>query len=219
MAKSVEQRTKELVEPTTRCFLVSNWTEATSAYSKDLNAPIFKKLGDIAALAKRYDAAADGFIKFDKRKGDAKKLFEGPASNQDRIRKQNEGLKKELEDIVKDEGASLSPVKDATKVEDVQHNWDEALKAQQDLNKERKAIFDRMVKLGEEYAKSMTDAIGNVKKEVDVAKAGLTSTNNELNALEAQIRSAVINYQKTALDMDKKEIADAVRGFLGVFGR
>ena len=218
MAKSVEQRTKELVEPTTRCFLVSNWTEVSSPYSKDLNAPIFKKLGDIAGLAKRYDAAADNFIKFDKKKDDAKKLFESGVPNVQRIGKQMEGLKKELDDIVKDEQSSLSKVKDATKVEDLLNNWEEVLKGQQDLNKERKAIFDRILKLGEEVAKSVTDVIGNVKKEVAAAKAGLTSTNNELNTLEAQIRSAVVNYQKTAIDMDKKEIAGAVRGFLGVFG-
>ena len=57
-----------------------------------------------------------------------------------------------------------------------------------------------------------------VKKEVAAANAGLTSTNNEMNALEGQIRNAVVAYQKVAIDMDKKEIADAVRKFLGVFG-
>ena len=40
----------------------------------------------------------------------------------------------------------------------------------------------------------MADVISSVKKEVDAAKAGLTSTNNELNTLEAQLRSAVVNY-------------------------
>ena len=219
MAKSVEQRIKELVEPTTRCFLVSNWADGTSAYSKDLNAPIFRKLGDIAALAKRYDAAADNFIKSHKKKDDAKKLFEAAGSNLERIKKQNDGLKKELESIVEDEGASLSAIKDATKVEDVLNNWEEGLKAQQDLNKERKAIFDRMMKLGEEFAKSQSDAIGAVKKEMDAAKSALNSLNSELNSLEAQIRSSVVAYQKVAIDMDKKEIADAVRTFLGVFGR
>lgn len=219
MAKSVEQRTKELVEPTTRCYLVSNWSEATSAHSKDLNAPIFKKLGDIAGLANRYDAAADNFIKFDKKKDDAKKLFDSGKPNVDKFGKQLEGLKKELDDIVKDEQASLSKVKDATKVEDHLNNWEELLKGQHDLNRERKAIFDRMLKVGEEVAKARSDVIASVKKEVDAAKAALTSTNNELNTLEAQIRTAVINYQKTAIDMDKRDIADAVRGFLGVFGR
>ena len=219
MAKSVEQRTKELVEPTTRAYLVSNWNEATSAYSKDLNAPIFKKLGDIAGLAKRYDAAADNFIKFDRKKDDAKKLFDSGFPNVEKPGKQLQGLNKELEDIVKDETASLSKVKNASKAEDLLNDWEEALKGQQDLNKERKAIFDRMLKLGEDVAKARADVIASVKKEIDAAKAGLTSTNNELNTLEAQIRSAVINYQKTAIDMDKKEIADAVRGFLSVFGR
>ena len=62
-------------------------------------------------------------------------------------------MKKELDEIVKDEQSSLSRVKDATKVEDLLNNWEEVLKGQQDLNRERKAIFDRMLKLGEEGAK------------------------------------------------------------------
>ena len=93
------------------------------------------------------------------------------------------------------------------------------MKAQQDLNKERKAIFDRMIKLGDDFMKHLHDSIGKVKKEVDAAKAGLTSTNTELNTLEAQIRAIIVKYQKTALDMDRKEIAAAVRGFLTVFGK
>ena len=97
MAKSVEQRTKELVDSTTRCFLVSNWTDDTAAYAKDLNAPIFKKLGDIAGMAKRYDAAADGFIKFDKKKDESKKLFDAAEPNLGKLVKESEGLKKELD--------------------------------------------------------------------------------------------------------------------------
>lgn len=219
MAKSIEQRTKELVDSTGRYFVVASWDQNTSAYSKELNAPIFKKLGDIAALAKRYDAASDNFIKFDKKKGEAKKLFDPAGANLQKLVKQNDGLQKELEDIKADERNSLSILKDESKVEDAINNWEEGLKAQTDLNKLRKAIFDKSLKLGEEFAKTQSDAVANVKKEVAAATAGLTSTNNELNALEAQIRSAVVGYQKTAIDMDKKEIADAVRGFLGVFGR
>jgi chromosome segregation ATPase len=218
MAKSVEQRTKELVDSTGRCFAVATWDQNTAAYAKDLNAPIFKKLGDIAALAKRYDAAADNFIKFDKKKRDAKKLFDPAGANLQKLVKQNEGLLKELEEIRGDERDSLSIVKDDSKVEDAINNWEEGLKAQTDLNKLRKAIFDKMLKVGEEFAKTQSDAVSNVKKEVAAANAGLTSANNELNALEAQSRSAAVAYQKTAIDMDKKEIADGVRGFLTVFG-
>ena len=47
----------------------------------------------------------------------------------------------------------------------------------------------------------------------------MVSSNNEMNALEGQIRAAVINYQKTALDMDRKDIADEVRGLIIGFGR
>lgn len=218
MAKTVERRVKELVEPTTRAYAVTNWNDSTSAYTKELNAPIFKKLGDIGAMCKRYDTAADNFIKFDKKKDEARKLFEAASATLEKIRKQSDGLNKELDEIVKDEAASISEVKNATKIEDIQHNWEEGLKVQQDLNKTRKAIFDKKSKLGEDFAKCQADAIASVKKEVEAAKAGMTSTNNEMNTLEAQIRSAVVSYQKTALDMDKREIGDAVRGVLAVFG-
>ena len=216
MAKSVEQRTKEL---DIRVYLVASWTERTAAYKKELDAPIFKKLGDVAGLAKRYDAATDNFIKFDTSKDDAKNLFTDGATAVGKIDKLGEGLIKEQADLVKEGRSTLSLVKDATKIEDRLNNWEEVLKGQQDVNKERKAVFDRIMKLGDDRLKAITDVIGKVRKEVDAAKAGLTSTNNELNTLEAQIRSAIVNYQKTAIDMDKKEIADAVRGFLGVFGR
>ncbi len=216
MAKSVEQRTKEL---DIRVYLVASWTERTAAYKKELDAPIFKKLGDVAGLAKRYDTATDNFIKFDKSKDDAKNLFTDGATAVGKIDKLGEGLIKEQADLVKEGRSTLSLVKDATKIEDRLNNWEEVLKGQQDVNKERKAVFDRIMKLGDDRLKAITDVIGKVRKEVDAAKAGLTSTNNELNTLEAQIRSAIVNYQKTAIDMDKKEIADAVRGFLGVFGR
>jgi archaellum component FlaC len=216
MAKSVEQRTKELVDSTTRCFLVSAWAEIAADYKKDLDSPKFKGQGDMAGFAKRYDTAADNFIKADQRKQDAKKLFS--AAELDKLRKSNEGLKNELEQVSKDEGASLRTTDNATKVEDILNNWEEALKAQQDLNKMRKIIYDKLMKSGEDYAKALNDGIGKVKKEIDAAKAGLGASNNELNALEGQIRATVVKYQKVALDMDRKEIADAVRGFLACFG-
>ena len=218
MAKTVEQRIKELVTPTTRCYLVTNWTEMSSPYQKELNAPIFKGQGDVAALAKRYDAAADNFIKFDKQKDDAKKLFDDGTTALGKIKTQSDGLKKELEEVATDAGAAKQTVNNATKVEDMLNNWEETVKVMVDLNKERKAIFDRMSKLGEDYLKSLNDTIGKVKKAVDAAKSGLNSSNTELNALEGQIRSIIVKYQKTALDMDRKEIADAVRGFVTLFG-
>lgn len=49
--------------------------------------------------------------------------------------------------------------------------------------------------------------------------AGLASSNQELNTLEAQIRGIFAKYQKTALDMNRNDIADAVRSFLNAFGK
>jgi hypothetical protein len=219
MAKSVDQRIKDLVEPTTRAYVAKNWAQIVSSFSKELNAPIFKKLGDIAPLAKRYDTAADTFIADDKKKDEAKGLFADGAAKLSKLSTELDGVKKELDDVFKDEKESLSLNKTPEKVEDYISNWEENLKAQQDMNKMRKVIFDRWMKLGDEYAKVSVDAIAKVKKAVATAQAGMTSSNNEMNALEGQIRSCVINYQKTALDMNRKDIADEVRGIIECFGR
>ena len=214
MAKSVEQRTKELVEPTTKVVLVSTWNDIVAECGKDLGAPIFKKLGDIAGMCKR-----DNFIKYDKKRDDARKLLDTPNATMAKLAKQNAGLKQELVDIGNDMDGTLSLVKDAQKIEDILNNWEEALKSQLEINKERKAITDKMAKVCEEYAKCQADGVSGITKEVTAAKALMTSTNNELNTLESQIRTADVAYQKTAIDMDKKEIADKVRSLLNCFGR
>jgi len=218
MAKTVEQRTKELVDSTTTSSLLATWNGIISD-TPDLNAPIYKRQGDMAGLAKKYDDAAAKFIKAAKRKDDAKKLFATGAGQLDKLRTQSDGLKKELEDASKDEGKSLQTVDDAKKVEDLINNWEEAIKAQTDLNKERKTIYDNLGKVGDNYLKGLTDTVGKVKKEVEAAKAELNSTNGEMNALEAQVRATSVKYQKIAIDSNKKDVADAARGIVTFFGK
>jgi hypothetical protein len=219
MAKSVEQRIKDLVEPTTRAYVAKNWAQIVSSFSKELSAPIFKKLGDIAPLAKRYDAAGDTFIAADKKKDEAKNLFNDAAAKLGKLGTEIDGLKKELDEVFKDEGASLSNNKEAKTVEEYIDAWEEQLKGQQDMNKMRKVIFDRWQKVSDELVRVRTDAGANVKKAAAAAQAAMVSSNNEMNATEAQIRAMVISYQKTALDMDRKDIADEVRGLIVSFGR
>jgi ABC-type transporter Mla subunit MlaD len=219
MAKSVEQRIKDLVEPTTRAYVAKNWAQIVSSFSKELSAPIFKKLGDIAPLAKRYDAAGDTFIAAAKKKDEAKNLFNDAVAKLTKLGTEIDGLKKELDDVFKDESASLSVNKEAKTVEEYIDTWEERVKGQQDMNKMRKVIFDRWMKLSEEILRVRTDASANVKKAAAAAQAAMASSNNEMNATEAQMRAMVINYQKTALDMDRKDIADEVRGLIVSFGR
>jgi hypothetical protein len=219
MAKSVEQRIKDLVEPTTRAYVAKNWAQIVSSFSKELSAPIFKKLGDIAPLAKRYDAAGDTFIAAAKKKDEAKNLFNDAVAKLTKLGTEIDGLKKELDDVFKDESASLSVNKEAKTVEEYIDTWEERVKGQQDMNKMRKVIFDRWMKVSEEILRVRTDASANVKKAAAAAQAAMASSNNEMNATEAQMRAMVINYQKTALDMDRKDIADEVRGLIVSFGR
>lgn len=218
MAKSVDQRKKELVDSTTTSSVLEFWNNIVKD-KPDLNAPIYKRQGDIAGLAKKYDDAAAKFMKAYARKDKAIDLFAGGSAQLAKLRTQSDGLKKELDDVSDDEGKSLQTVDDAKTVEDGINNWEEILKAQQDLNKERKTIYDNLLKVGENYSKIVTDTLGKVKKEVDAAKAEINSSNAELNALEAQIRSAVVKYQKVALDSNKKDVADAAREIITAFGK
>jgi len=75
------------------------------------------------------------------------------------------------------------------------------------------------VKLNDNYLKSMSDTISKVRKELDAAKSAMNSANADLNSLEAQMRAAVVNYDKVAISMNRPEIAKAVRSFIEVFGK
>jgi hypothetical protein len=75
-----------------------------------------------------------------------------------------------------------------------------------------------MAKLDESYDKSMADTIAKARKEIDAANAVMNSANTDLNNLEAQIRAAVVNYDRVAISKNKPEIAKAVRAVLKVFG-
>jgi DNA repair exonuclease SbcCD ATPase subunit len=214
MAKTAEQRIKDGYQKFDGPDM--GWTSTFVAKYPPLNTPIFKKNGDIGALAKRFVTVQSKFEEYDKKKEAAADLFDAGSKQLDKLDTEDEGLRKELDDINADEVAAQK-APSSSKVEDVLHAWEEGFKALQDMIKERKGVFDRWVKLDANYAKIEADLIAKVKKEVDAAKAGLNSTNAELNSLEAEIRAVNVKYQKTALDMDRKDIADAVRKFLTVF--
>jgi chromosome segregation ATPase len=216
MAKTAEQRAKELASAAKFAGDDMGWSVFVSTYPP-LNTPIFKKNGDIGALAKRFVTVQSKFEEFEKKKESAADLFDAGEKQVEKMDTESGGLQKELDDIVEDESKSVK-VGSSDNVEDQINNWEEHLKSSQDLAKERKGIFDRWMKLDANYDKVEADMIAKVKKAVSEAKAGLNSTNAELNSLEAQIRAADVKYQKTALDMSRKDIADAVRKFLAVFG-
>jgi hypothetical protein len=125
-----------------KTFLLLEWWNNILGENPDLKAPIYRNQGDITGFAKKYDDAAKKVLAADKRKKDSRKLFEGGSAQLEKLRTLNEGLKKELDDIVKDEGKSLQTIDNAKDVDDVINNWKDAVKAQNGLNKERKTIYD-----------------------------------------------------------------------------
>lgn len=218
MAKSVDQRTKEMNED--RIFnFVNNWDSDTGKFKKELDAPNFRSQGNMVALCASFDKAQSTFEQNMQRKEDAKKFFDAGQAQLEKGRAQQDSFKKDLDDIVADAAKSRNTVDDADKVEDILKNWEETLKAQQDLNKERKSIFDNWIKADANHLKVITDTIDKVKKEINAAKSVLESTNAQLNGLESQIRALVTKYDNTARSMNRPEIGAAVRGFLHVFGK
>src|SRR5262245_51966372 len=87
MAKSVEQRKKELVDSTTTFSLLQWWNDTLSK-NPDLKAPIYRNQGDIAGFAKKYDDASKKFLAADKRKKDSQKLFDGGRAQLDKLKAQ-----------------------------------------------------------------------------------------------------------------------------------
>jgi chromosome segregation ATPase len=215
MASTVDQRLKDLTEPST---LASDWAGIKSSF-KELDAPIFRSAGDLAGATKRYDAAAKTFLDFVKKKDDAKDIFATIKPQMDSIGTKIDDMKKEIQDTGEDAATTIKKIVDPQTVEEGLQNVTEYVKAQQDLNKERKAIFDTLNKLYESYLKALIETRDKVKAALDAANAGLNRANSELVALEAQIRNAVVAYQKVAISMNRKDIADAVRKLSADFGK
>lgn len=216
MAKTAEQRAKDLDAGVT-WVLDTAWGDVASKF-KEVNTPIFKKNGDIGALAKRYDGVVSKFEAFRTQLDKAGDIFDSGGKQLDKMEEEEAGLQKELDDIDADSQKSIKQTGSA-KIEDQINDWEESLKANQDVTKERKAVFERWMKLDAAYDKAQADLIAKAKKAVDAAKAGMNSTNAELNNLEGQMRAINAKYQKVALDMSRKDIADGVRGFLAIFGK
>jgi archaellum component FlaC len=217
MTKTVEQREKDLTEGVT-WVVATAWSQAVSKVQKDLNAPIFVKSGNVAALADRYDKLQNEFNRNLGKKKAAVDLFGASESQLDKMDKETTGLLKEITDIANDESASVKK-QGSGDPQAVITEWENSLKACQGQSKANKAVFDRWMKLDANYEKVMSDAIGKVKKEFAAAQAGLNGTNNQLNALEGEMRRAVGAYQNTATEMDRQDIAAAVRSFLAIFAK
>lgn len=216
MTKNVDQREKDLKRIT--FLVVSAWLGAISSVKKDLDAKIFQKSGNVETLAGRYDKLQDEFNKQRERKTGAIELFESADAQLEKISQELDGLLKEITDIAKDEGASVK-TRDSDDPQAVITEWDNLLKVAQGESKAVKAVFDRWGKLGTNAEKLISDTLAKVKKEVAAGQAGMNSINSQLNALEEEMRKLVGVYGNTATEMNRQDIAAAVRSFLAIFAK
>lgn len=213
MTKTTERREKELGGGISAHLFVA-WDSLTSKVRKDLDPATYN---NIAALAKRYDAALDKFAMGIDKKGKSKGGFEKLWQD---LRKMDQQIDELTKTIGKLNEESFATVKTTAgdSADDMVANWEEMLKRAQDVTKQFKGYFDHFNKLNESYDKQIADALGKVRSQLDGAKGELNKTNNELNALEAQIRGAVIAAEGAAVKQNKPDVAKAVKAVLKEFG-
>ncbi|MBL0087422.1 MAG: hypothetical protein IPP44_12210 [Ideonella sp.] len=213
MAKTPDQRVKELKSNVT--WVVANvWDTETAKVRRDLDASAYKT---IAGLAKRFDAVQDKFREGIEKQDKSKDLADKPGGDLSKMNQQIEALFKTLDGLRAEAGATVKS-KSGDGIDDLISYWEESLKTNQAITKESKACFDQLSKLYETYDKLVADTIGKVRAQADAAKSEMSRANNELNALEAQIRSAVINCEAAAIKQNKLDVAKAVKAVLKVFG-
>jgi len=215
LATTVDERIREM--DAARREIEAAWDKAVAKFQKDIAAPAFKKIGDIKALAHEFDVVQSKFEGTRNTRDDAEQLIEDGWTEFIKLGARTQTLQVQLTRIFDDARASVKSRPPKT-LEDKLNNWDELLKEHRDLNKETKDIFDEILKVGADRVKMISDTGAKVQAAMKSGNSRLASFNAELNGLEDQIRSAVMKYQKAALDINRKDTADAVRGFLKVFG-
>lgn len=214
MGKTRDQRAKELTKPSA---VRAAWGAVNAKY-KELNAPIFLKLGNIAGRAKDYDDASKGFLDAMKKREESVKIADDCKKQLDANGKKIDDLNKELDSTKDDLEASLK-VAGGGQAEDWLETLDNSIKVQQDMNKAKETIFDNLVKAQDARLKVLTDAHDKMEKAIDSANADLDKANKDMDAAENDIRKFIRSYYATALDMNKKDMADAVNKLVTEFGK
>lgn len=214
MPKTTETREKEMDGGKNAPHLFITWDNLTSKVRKDIDPAAHSS---VVAVAKRYDAAVDKFVLGMDKKA---KSTEGFA----KLWNDLQDADKEIDDVSKAIGKlfaeSFETVKsiEAKTADDEVANWEELLKRAQNTTKEYKGYCDHLIKLNEGYDKQITQALDKVRPQLDGVKGEMNRTNSELNALEAQFRSAVIVAENAAVKQNKPDVAKAVKAVLKEFG-
>jgi hypothetical protein len=215
MAKTREQRKKELTKPSA---IRAAWGAINGKY-KDLNAPIFQKIGNIAGRAKDYDDASKLFLDtVKKKKDDSDKIIADLLkvwnSGGDKI----DGLIKEIANTG-DDAVAGKKLSGGDEPEDSLEQVEETVKTADTLVTERQSIVDNLMKTYKTRLQQLSDGQDKLQKTIDGANATLDQANKDMDSAEQDIRKYVKSYYATALDLDKKEMAEAVNKLLGEFGK
>jgi len=216
MATTVEERIREM--GAARREITPAWEKAITKFKKDIAAPPFKKNGDVEALAHRFDVAQNKFEGTRNERDGADKFLEDGWDAYMKLGVKTGSLERELQQISADAFAATKSNRNPKDLEDRLNNWEEMFKRYRETSKEQKNIFDEINKVDNDRLKLLSDTSAKVRAAMKSGNSKLATFNAELNKLEEQIRVTVVKYQKTALDMNRSDIADAVRGFLKVFG-
>jgi chromosome segregation ATPase len=216
MAATVEERIKEM--ETARRDIEPAWAKAIAKFQKDIAAPAFKKVGDIDALALQFDGVQTKFEGTRNMRDDAGDFIDEGYKEFMKFGNQIGNLQDKVGTLFDSARASVKSGSGSKKLEYRLNSWDELLKEHRDLSGETKNFFDQIVKLQADRVKMISDTSNKVHAEMTSGDKRLAAYNAELNKLEDLIRSTAVKYQKTANDMNRSDIADAVRGFLKAFG-
>lgn len=215
MAKTSEQRTKELTKPSA---VRAAWGAINAKY-KDFNAPIFLKIGNIAGRAKDYDDATKEFLDAArKKKDDATKIFGDMKKQWDSGSDKIDGLIKEINDT-RDDANAGQKLSGGAEPEDCLEAAGETVKTAENLLEERQSIVDNLMKAYKARLDQGSDQQDKLQKVIDTANATMDKANKDIDAAEQDIRKFVRAYYSTALDMGKKDMADAVNKLIGEFGK
>lgn len=210
MAKSTETREKELDGGKNVPNLGDAWEGATSKLRKDIDPAAH---ANAVTASKRYDMALVRFMNGIDNKETSTSALEKLWHDLRPVDTEIGTVSTAIGTLFSESFETVKQI-DAKTADDRISNWEELLKRAENTTKEFKGYCDHLMKLNEGYDKRISEAIGKSRKQLDYIKGEMNKANGELNAYEAQFRSAVIAAETAAIKQGKPDVAKAVKSVL-----
>ena len=215
MEKKMEDRTP----------LTAYWT-AIKSKNPDLSKnPAFKP--DINGPIKTYDAGMLQYVKLMQDRDKLMDLFPAYAKSGADLTNKIIQQCAELEKVMDQDQAEVTKAVTALDAEvDKKEDADPAkissllsdvCTQSEQMVTSRKQIWERLSKLGEDKVAGNKKLRDEYKAKATTIASGMKKVEDDTIKLEAQIRGIISAYQKVAINLDKDDIADAVRELLGRF--